>query len=227
MIATLAATTLLAMQQPVLLQRVFRAGGEWSRDVSLTLSSAMGDVLVTLKMTEKTLEVDDLRATVQVSLNDVVVRLGENEMPSNSVAPITVRMDNRGFVLNGLPRVAGNNLSFLRYIGVLPAEALLVGKSVPFSFESSDPAGTKLSGSVLLEEMKGKTAVIVVKSSLSAPGTSKPIQLSYKAWVDASSGEVKEAEGTVTDVPAMQGVDVSAIQFVIKESKGSEKERSQ
>ncbi|MEW5884083.1 MAG: hypothetical protein AB1725_07660 [Armatimonadota bacterium] len=226
MIATLAATTLLAVQQPVLLQRVFRAGDEWSRDVSLTLSSAMGDVLVTLKMSEKTLEVDGLRATVQVALGDVVVRIGENEMPTNSIAPITVRMDNRGFVLNGLPRVAGNNLSFLRYVGVLPAEALLVGKSVPISFESSDPAGTKLSGSVLLEEMKGKTAVIIVKSSLSAPGTSMPIQLSYKAWVDASSGKVKEAEGTVTDVPAMQGLEVSAIQFVIKESKGSEKERS-
>ncbi|MER3414040.1 MAG: hypothetical protein C4341_07380 [Armatimonadota bacterium] len=223
----MAAATLLGIQQPVLLKRVYRAGEEWSRDVSLALSSPMGDILVRLKMAEKTLEADGSRATVQISLNDVVVRIGENEMPSNSVAPTTVRMDSRGFVFNGLPWTAGNNLSFLRYIGVLPPEALLVGKSVSFSYESSDPAGTKLSGSVLLEEVKGKTAVIVVKSSLAPPGLGKPIQLNYKAWVDAGTGKVKEAEGTVTDVPAMQGFEVSAIQFVVKESKGSVKERNQ
>lgn len=227
MIATLSALTLLAAQQPVLLQRAFRAGDEWSRDVSLTLSSPVGDVLVTLKMVEKTLAVDGSIATVQISLNELLVRIGENEMPSNNVPPITVRVDNRGFVLNGLPRVAGNNLSFLRYVGVLPAEALVVNKSVPFSYESDDPAGTKLSGSALLEEIKGKTAVVVVKSSLIAPGLAKPIQLSYKAWVDTGSGKVKEAEGTVTDVPAMQGFEVSAIQFVVKESKGSAKEGNQ
>lgn len=223
MIATLSAVMLLAAQQPVLLQRVFRVGDEWSRDVSLTLSSPVGDVLVTLKMVEKTLAVDGSVATVQMSLNDLLARIGENEMPSNSVPPITLRVDNRGFVLNGLPRIAGNNLSFLRYVGVLPAEPLLVGKSMPLSYESSDPPGTKLSGSALLEEIKGKTAVVVVKSSLSAPGLAKPIQMSYKAWIDTGSGKAKEAEGTVADVPAMQGFEVSVIQFVIKESKGSAK----
>jgi hypothetical protein len=227
MIATLSAMTLLAVQQPVLLQRVFRVGDEWSRDVSLTLSSPVGDVLVTLKMLEKTLSVDGSVATLQVSLKDLFARIGENEMPSNSVPPVTLRVDNRGFVLNGLPRIAGNNLTFLRYLGVLPAEALLAGKSVPFSYESSDPPGTKLSGSALLEEINGKAAVIVVKSSLSAPGLAKPIQMNYKAWVDRSTGKVKEAEGTVADVPAMQGFDVSAIQFVVKESKGSIEERIQ
>lgn len=227
MIAPLAATTILLTQQPVLLQRVFRAGDEWTRSASLTLSSPLGEVLVTLNIVEKTLEVDGQRATVQVSLNDVLVRIGENEMPSNSVPPITVRVDNRGFVLNGLPRVAGNNLSFLRYIGVLPEGALVVGKSVPFSYESSDPTGTRLSGTFTLEEVKDKTAAIAVKSSLSAPGASKPIQLSYKAWIEVGSGKVKEVEGTVTDVPAMQGFEVSAIQFVIKEPKGSAKEMNE
>lgn len=224
MIAVVSVAAILCVQQPMLLQRVFRIGDEWTRDVSLTLSSPVGDVLVTVKMTEKTLEVNASHAAVQVSLVDLRVRIGETEMPSNNIAPITVRMDNRGFVLNGLPRVAGNNLSFLRYIGVLPSSALAIGKSTSFTYESSDPTGTKLSGSALLEEVKDKTALLVIKSSLSTPGATKPMQLSYKAWVDVTNGKVKEAEGTVTDVPAMQNLEVSAIQFVIREPKGSVEE---
>ncbi|RMG23353.1 MAG: hypothetical protein D6724_08520 [Armatimonadetes bacterium] len=219
------AAVVWAAQDAVTLKRVFVAGEERTLYANLSVESSFGEILVQLDLREKTLEADGDKATVELALSNLRVKMGDQEMPSNPPQPLRLRMNSQGFVLNGLPVAVGNNLAFLRYLFVLPGSPLSVGKAVPFAFESSDPSGTKLTGEAALLRVSDGNAVVTVRSKLLGPGFSKEMSLAYTAKFDLKTGKLVEADGTVTNVPALQGMEVTAIQFTIDTKKRDQMKR--
>jgi hypothetical protein len=208
-------------QDTVTLQRVFVAGEERSLYANLSVESSLGSILVQLDLGEKLIEAEADKATVELTISNLRVKMGDEEIPTNPLQPLRVRMNKQGFILNGMPAAAGANLAFLRYLFVLPGGPLSVGKAAPFSFESSDPAGTKLTGEATLSRVSDGNAVVSIRSKLSAPAFSKEINLAYTATFELKTGRLVEAEGTVTNLVGPDGMDVNAIQFTLSSKKQS------
>ncbi|MCH8274567.1 MAG: hypothetical protein IH851_07240 [Armatimonadetes bacterium] len=214
-----------ALQDTVRLERVYKTGDMDSYSFALAMTTGGGSVDLSMKVTHIVKKVDeDGVADVEMQFADLAVVFNDQEMNPPAPPSLTLRVTKHGLpVGQKLARGQGQsmNLVFLRYLSLVPDQAVKVGEKVDMNFTDPENSKTRVTGDFSVESVRRGEAKTVSHLEISVDGMGQVMRMVRTAWFDVKTGKLKRAEGTVSNLaggPEGLGA-VDAIQFTYERAK--------
>jgi hypothetical protein len=110
----------------------------------------------------------------------------------------------------------GQNLGFVRYLGLLADRPIDVGQTVEVDWANPEDPKNKAKGTVKLESVTDGKARLLINIEVSFADAEKPVKVTAHSTVDVASGKVDRTEGTATNLPPMGQASFRAVQFSIE-----------
>ncbi|MCW5947447.1 MAG: hypothetical protein KIT74_10515 [Fimbriimonadales bacterium] len=218
----LTATAFASTQEAINLERLWRVGSVETQRVGISFSMAMGDVDVSMITRHKVLKLHEGdEAEVETSVSQMKVFMNNQEVnaPGGSTPPvITQRICKSGMPVNRVSASGtGIGLDFIRYAFVVSDKPLRVGESTTIDYKSAGDAGSKVAGTLKLDSIENGIAKLICNYEVSTQNTSeKPMRMSVVNWLRLSDKTFIKSEGTFSNLPAFQGLQVPAAQFAME-----------
>ncbi len=227
----IASATLLAAQDSIKLERVYKAGDadKYALNIDVTMMAGQATVKMDLTQTVKK-TYDNGDADIESATANTKLYLNGQEMPSDALGsgegqkPITQRYDKffrpvpTGAAETSAARGLMNQFSFMRYGVMLSGQEIKVGETIPVEFDSKDTK-TSVTGTAKLLEIVQGVAKIQSSLKIKNPETGdKSIDLQLVSLIDTATSKPVKVEGTVSNIPNTQGVQIDAVKFVMSRS---------
>lgn len=219
----LAAFAVALQGDTVSIRREFKVGEKDNFNLTVSAGTQMGDLDISLKMSQEVIKVSE---TGEVSLrntsSDRILKFNGQEINSEDNAP---RITTVVLTKDGLPKRSdgagsrGLNLGFLQLANLLVNKDLKLGVETPVEFRDTDDAKNFVKGSFKLESSENGVAKVIAKLDVSNETTTKPMKVVMTALMDTGIGKANKVEGTVSDLPSADGIEIKAIQFVMERVK--------
>lgn len=207
----------------VRIKREFKVGDKDSFNLSVSAGTQMGDLDVTLKLSQEVLKVaENGEVTLRNISSNRVLKFNGEEIPSNDTEP---RVTTVVLTKEGLPKKSdsaasrGLNLGFLQLANLLVNKDLKIGVETPVDFKDPDDPKSTAKGSFKVESFENGIAKVIAKLDVTNETTTKPMKVVMTALMDAGIGKPNKVEGTVSDLPSADGIEIKAIQFVMERVK--------
>lgn len=218
----LTATAFASTQEAISLERFWKLGAVETQRIGISFSMAMGDVDVSMIATHKVLKLHDGGdADVETSVNQMKVFMNNQEVnvPGASAPPvITQRIGKSGMPVSRISESGtGIGLDFIRYAFIVSDKPLRVGESTTIDYKSGGDAGSKVAGTLKLDSIENGIAKLICNYEVSTQNTSeKPMRMAVVNWLRLSDKTFMKSEGTFSNLPTFQGLQVPAAQFTME-----------
>jgi hypothetical protein len=216
------ASVFASTQEAISLERLWKVGSEERQRVSISFSMAMGDVDVTMIATQKVLKLhENDEADVETAVSQMKVFMNNQEVDvagASSLPVITQRIAKSGMPIKHLNSSGtGIGVDFIRYAFVVSESALKLGESTTIDYRSDGSLGSRVAGTLKLESIENGVAKLVCNYEVWTQNTSdKPMKMSVVNWLRISDRKFTKSEGTFSNLPAFQGLQVPAAQFAME-----------
>lgn len=225
------AATVFAAQDSITLARTYKSGDADKYAMNIDVTMMIGQATVKMDLTQTVKKTyDNGDADIESSTANMKLFLNGQEMPADALGsgegqkPVTQRYDKffrpvqTGSGNETVARGLMNQFSFMRYGIMLSGQPIKVGETIPIDFSSKETK-TTATGSAKLIEVTGGVAKIQSSIKIKTPETGdKAIDLQMTSLIDAASAKPIKVEGTVTDIPPSQGMQIDSLKFTMNKS---------
>ncbi len=217
-------TTTFALQgESARIVREYKVGDKVNFNLTVSAGTAMGDLDVAMKIEQKVLKLaDNGDVTIESNTSGTVVKFNGQEMQPDGGA---IRTTTLVLTKEGLPKKSaaqgsgGLNLGFVNLANLIYNKDLKVGVETPVDVKDPDDTKNFAKGVMKLESVESGIAKVVAKLDLNNDSSVKPMKVVMTAYMNIGKGIADKVEGTATDLPPVQSIEIKAIQFVMERVK--------
>jgi hypothetical protein len=215
-----AASGIHSAQDVVSFERTFIAGNKDEYNVGFQVTTTIGLVDFKMVLTQTAKKVyEDGSVDIESQATNLHVKVNDKEMqvPDRPQPVSTVRYSKYGIPLETGSASSGPiNTNFLRLVGVVPEKGMKSGESISIDFKDPKNEKNTIKGTVTLESVKDGVAVLVSKFDVTNENTATPIKYVMNRQVDTKTKATIKVNGTVSNLPTQNGVQISAVQFAME-----------
>ncbi len=210
----------LAAQDSFKYNRIYKVGDKDKYAFKMAIETSMGSVDISMTISSAVIKTyEDGSADIESATSEMKILFGGQEMPAGPQgSQKTVRkLDKYGRPVGKAPegRGAMGGMDFSRFASVFADKVLTVGQPVVIDNED---AGTKqkVVGTVKLESVaEGRAKILANLDVTLAPAAagSPPMKLVLTSWIGTADSKLVKSEGTASNLPSQQGMEIKAAQF--------------
>jgi hypothetical protein len=217
--AAIAMVAAFATQDSISFERKYKEGDKDKYNVSMNVNGDMGEVQITMAIAQTVKKVyPDGGADIESQSSDMKIKFNGQEMNAGNrpMPAITERFDKYGIPSGKSSGGNGANMNFLRFASALPSQGIKVGQTI--AIDRKDPENPKntVKGTMTLDSIANGIAKLIVNCDVTSDATTTPMKIALTSNVEVSNSKPKRVEGTISNLPAQQGMNIKAIQFVME-----------
>ncbi|MCZ7580213.1 MAG: hypothetical protein M5U21_05260 [Fimbriimonadaceae bacterium] len=225
LVAVFAATVALAGQSTFKFERKYVEGEKEAFKLTLSMESNFGSIDILMNqnaVVKKVYENGD--ADLETIISGMKVAMNGQEMPTPAQdVTMMTKVSKSGAILSAGGMSGGSgmgmNLGFMRFATAGMDKPLTVGQT--YDIDYKDPANPKQSvkGTVKLESITEGKAKLLSKLALVTTEGQPPMDVNMTTFVEVSSSKLIKLEGTASNVPGMEQLGTSTVQFAMAAAK--------
>lgn len=224
------AAAAFALQDEVKFSRTYKAGEKDKYAFKVQTKTPMGDVDMTMSMTQEILKVyDNGDADQKTTIADMKMMMNGTDMssmlpPGAMGQPVIVRINKNGMAVAKTKAPANQGMmggmgDLVALGNFLSEKAFKVGQPVPIDISDPKDPKTKVKGTMTLEALEAGVARVKSDLEVTSAQATKPIKVQTTAWVEVATSKPNKIEGTVNNVTGPQGMEIETIKYSMERVK--------